>query len=337
MTTTPNGLPNGVRKSPGRNGRRRDRVRAAAAAEVTRPGYEIVTKAMQRLSAIAAAGSDRAAETLYVDLLDAATKSSEILDATFLAAQALRDLGTLTAAEATWMFRALFQTREDRLLREHRLANWRHVEAAFYDVRGEDRLARMVIGNRRAFDELCTEGLFTLVEDKRAFDLRIAAAPNAATVAEFRRRLAQAGSDGKRRVTAYVTVGCELMQHRDVHSAVVAVQESRAAGEFPRVHADLLISELLAPVISGMLETDREWRQLSREMRDCLIAYGIDPSDARHAEPAEYKILKVCRNRRERFIKAYCYRLYGEHPMANALRRLAMPRKATPSAARRAA
>ncbi len=194
-----------------------------------RPPWKRVTAAMKSLAAIADAETQPESERRFEQFLDRAEKSGEYRDAAFAAAQALRDLDTLDAGEAAYLFQSLYDLGSDEYhdndaelqRRLNELVDWtlhagdaakqgtaaaqakwheeqlhaaiarrmKELEAEFHRARGEFGLAEMLLDRPEAYGLLCAEGSLTLVDDKPPEAVDVQSDPDPRTVVRISERI----------------------------------------------------------------------------------------------------------------------------------------------------
>lgn len=291
-------------------------------AETMVPPYKEVVGWMHRLEAVANAVSDREAERRWADLIKATTESREAMDGLFRAAQLLRDSEVITGLEAAWVFGQLYEVHEWPFLDTLGLRARTALEAGFYEARGETQLATEF----REQPEKCwadwEEGRFTLVQDMRGLDARLAAVPDPATVDALAAGINGCITpDGERTVDALIELADEI-PHAQVTAAVQAAQQCRACGALTKQQASRFLIVLIAPVVFGMCQFDRQWRQLTDEMLRCVreLRSAQEGAATRRLWSSRRVQLEKYRARRESRLWAYCFRVFGEHEIADTMR-----------------
>jgi hypothetical protein len=291
-------------------------------AETNVPPYREVLRWMRRLAAVANAASDRDAEKAWNCLIGETTDSREAMDGVFRAAQLLRDSEVITDLEAAWVFGQLYEQHEWPFSDSLGLRARTELEAGFYEARGEVKLAKEFRDNREECWSRWEEGRFTLVEDMRGVDARLGAAPNPAHVDAISGAFQGCfNADGKCWDERALRHLAYRIPHGQVTGAVRAAQECRGRGELTKSAAAHFLIPLLAPVVQGMCQFDRAWRQVSAEMYECLKALESEESGAKTRRLWErHGKLAQCRARRESQMWAYCFRVFGEHELARVMR-----------------
>ena len=326
-----------------------DMVLAPEAADVA-TATRLLRNAVERESAEA---SDREID----HFLSRATESTELTEAAFAAIQTLRDLATLDHAEAAWLCGELFDGRlesyvdHDPTLRRaeklHIDAYVRHArasgnqkaaclpvleateaayhareseaKAAFHRARGEERLAEMILADPEAYAELCAEGEFRLIDEKRLYPSPVMGTADPKKAALIAERILAYGSLEAPEMFRQCSMINDTAPPEDAASAIAAVQNLRSLGAISEAEAAYLVDNSLAGTFMKAWGADRECVRLRREME------AIDRANAAPVrrwigdghEPFEWKVLNAEFERRATRLMAFWLRRYGEHRLAN--------------------
>jgi hypothetical protein len=319
---------------------------------VTRPDAGRVEIAKARLVVVTLAESPTKAADRFERLTDRASRSLTYMEATFSAAQALRDVGTIDHEEAAYIFNELFSAWEDvydkhdpvtqqilssqvermerkesaseASVRKHLdrlLRRGRELESTFLRVRGELALSHMILENPEQYAHLCVAGQMSLLreEDFAPHD-EIAAEPDAKRVALITERiLSLAATETGRETLRAWHAFAEAELAGDAASGAAAVQRVRELGLITADEAVGLMDTVLGSVMSTAIEIDRECARLQRAIDAVRAQHGLDyngclPDGTEHPD---WKYLDRQRERRANGVVASCLRRFGEHRSAN--------------------
>jgi hypothetical protein len=324
---------------------------------VTPPNTRRVEVAKARLVVVTASESATTAARRFDRVMDRASQSLEHMEATFRAAQALRDVGTIDQAEAAHIFSGLYSVWEEvyekndpvtqKLLSSHieeieraestsqsreasinkhldrLLRRGRELESIFHRVRGEISLSHMILENQEQYRDLCTAGEASLLHAEDFLpDTDVAAEPDAQRVALITERIISlaATETGRETLRAWHAFA-EAELAGDAASSVAAVQRVRELGLVSADEAVGLMDTVLTGVMSTAIEVDRECARLQRAIDAVRARHGLDHNGRlpNGAEHPEWTYLDRQRERRGNGIMADCLRRFGEHRSANLL------------------
>lgn len=166
---------------------------------VTRAPWSAVRAAMRLLTTVADARTTVQAERQFDKLESRAEKSSALADATYVAAQVLRDMDVLSQSEATYVFRGLFDLRSEEYSRndayhqahlnayvkekteqpsaadsdecvdrltDELIARTNVLETRFHHARGEHGLAKLLLRDADTARKLFVDGEWSLIARK---------------------------------------------------------------------------------------------------------------------------------------------------------------------------
>ena len=320
------------------------------------PTVEEVRAAMALLNAAVEAESKEESAERFDDFLYHAERSGQFTEAAFAAVQALQDFGTIDRAEAACLFHELYDCRSERLeardpaarrsliawgnamtrdaragedapaaaaaqelAYEGHLADCRAVEAEFHRVRGEEALAEMIVTRHADHAALCSDGEFSLVDDKgySAPPLMWPAEPKT-TAAIAERILSFAAIENVREARGRWEELHGGVPEEDTTSAIRAVQNLRQLALITESEAAHLIDSYLEWTWVLALGVDREHARLRRAQEAIEKAHGLGPTAGfpDGEEPFEWRVLEAQCDRRTAAIAAFWLRRYGEHRMA---------------------
>ena len=322
---------------------------------VTLPASRRVEIAKARLVVATLAESPSMASRRFDRLTELAGQSLESMEATFLAAQALRDLGTIDHDEAAYIFSELFSVWEDvydqndhvtqhilhsqveRMERQKTpiseasikkhldrlLRRGRELESTFLRVRGELALSHMILENPEQYSKLTVEGQMSLLrDDDFTSDDEKVIEPDAKRVALITERIISlaATETGRETLRAWHAFA-EAELAGDAASGAAAVQRVRELGLVSADEAVGLMDTVLGGVMSSAIEVDRECARLQRAIEVVRAQHGLDHNGClpNGTEHPDWKYLDRQRERRANGVMAMWLRRFGEHRMANLL------------------
>jgi hypothetical protein len=315
------------------------------------PDAKLVTRFANRLAHVTRARSAPSADDRFDRWLGRAVRSPEATDAAFAAAQQLRDLDEIDAAEAAYVFDSIYDEHSEdfyeadpeyqRLLKtfvdEHYAVHGDHddaargrleaaleersraIESQFLAARGETTLATLRRDDPDAFSLLCAEGQLTLIEDKPAANnVDVGPANQDASSRIGERILALAATETVRDTLREHSALWHAVSGGDPASAVAAVQEMRELGMITALEAHGLLDEIVGSVTADMGESDREWSRLQRTLESHRKSLGLSSGDP---WPDDLSLaIRVAEYRHEQRwdrLHVLALRRFGEHAMAN--------------------
>jgi hypothetical protein len=324
---------------------------------VTRPDPRRVDAARALLVTVTVAGSAATADRRFDRLMQRAGESLELMEATFTAAQSLRDLGTIDQAEAAHIFSELYAAWEetydgnDRLtqqllaahveqmqedqsasqgnvpphekLIDRLMRRKRELESMFHRARGEFALSHMILENPEQYLHLSVTGQMSLlIEERFPPEDEPAAEPDAKRVALTTERIiALAATETGRETLRAWHEFVEAELAGDAASGAAAVQRVRELALVTADEAVGLMEAVLDGVMSSAVEADRECARLQLAIDAVRARHGLDHNGRLPdgTEHPEWKYLERQRERRANGVMAGCLRRYGEHRSANLL------------------
>jgi hypothetical protein len=274
-----------------------------------------VDTAKALLVMVTVAESPARAEHRFERIMDRCGESLDFMEATFSAAQALRDLGTIDQAEAAYIFSSLYSAWEDqyeendrviqkllqgyvnrpseepppqteatdkdprleKLLDRMSRRKW-ELESSFHRVRGETSLSHMILENPGQYQELCVNGQFSLaIEDRFPPEDDATAEPDAKRVALITERIiALAATETGRETLRAWQEFAEAEMGGDAAAGAAAVQRVRELGLVSADEAVGLMDTVLGGVMSSAIEADRECARLRLAIDAVRERYGLD-------------------------------------------------------------
>jgi hypothetical protein len=322
---------------------------------ISQPRWSTVRAAMKLLTGVADARTTKRAQRRFDQLVTHAEKSIAFTNATYVAAQVLRDMDVLSRKEATYVFRELFDLRYDeysdndpyfqahlnafakgvgerrsaanstarldRLNREMR-ARGGVLEARFHRARGEGWLAELVLRDPDAAMKLATAGECSLTVEKLDTDEDGIGEPNPAVVALVCEHItAVAAAETTVETVDRYDALIDARRKADVASGMAAVRQLRDIGLLSFTESIRLLSDVLDPLVYVEIDADRECARLQAKIDELSGGRGrasrrrTMPEKARRIERRLGKRLLA----RKGLLLAMCLRRFGEHEAATLL------------------
>jgi hypothetical protein len=322
---------------------------------VTQPPWSAARAAMKLLTAIADARTSDQAERRFDQLMIRAEKSVAFTNAAYLGAQVLRDMDILSRNEATYVFRELFDLRSDEYLHndpyheahlkayvketterpsaadsetrvdrltDELMARECVLEARFHRVRGEVRLAELLLRDNEFATNLAADGQCSLIVEKPDTDDAAVGKPDPAVVAAICERIAAlAAADTTPESLARYQALTAALRVADVASGMAAVGELRHIGLVSFTESILLLSDILDPLFHDEVDADRECAYLEARIEE-LSGERPQESGRRLSAEKTRRAMRALEKRLEArmsMLRSMCLRRFGEHEAATLL------------------